>query len=98
MRIIEVLGALQFLKKKLINFADLGEALGVSRAAISNRHQNSNKGYDELKPDEIKQLEVYFGVDIEDFVRKNSAPENVSPDFKDEIIKTVEEYLKTRGI
>ena len=28
----------------------------------------------------------------------NSAPENVSSDFKDEIIKTVEEYLKTRGI
>lgn len=28
----------------------------------------------------------------------NSAPENVSSDIKDEIIKTVEEYLKTRGI
>lgn len=98
MRIIEVLGALQFLKKKLFNFADLGEALGVSRAAISNRHQNANKGYDELKPDEIKQLEVYFNVDIEEFVRKNTAPENISSDIKDEIIKTVEEYLKTKGI
>ena len=28
----------------------------------------------------------------------NSAPENISSDIKDEIIKTVEEYLKTRGI
>lgn len=28
----------------------------------------------------------------------NSAPENVSSSTKDEIIKTVEEYLKTRGI
>ena len=28
----------------------------------------------------------------------NSAPENISSGIKDEIIKTVEEYLKTRGI
>ena len=96
MRIIEVLGALQFLKKKLINFADLGEALGVSRAAISNRHQNSNKGYDELKPDEIKQLEVYFDVDIEEFVRKNTIPEtNAQPSKQDkkELAKLIKETV-----
>lgn len=28
----------------------------------------------------------------------NSAPENIPSNFKDEIKKTVEEYLKTRGI
>ena len=94
MLVIEVLGALQFLKKELISLSDLGQILGIGRAAMSAKVQRKS----ELKPDEIKQLEVYFGVDIEDFVRKNSAPENVSSDFKDEIIKTVEEYLKTRGI
>ena len=94
MLIIEALGALQFLKKELINLSDIGNALGIGRAAMSGRLQRKS----ELKPDEIKQLEVYFGVDIEDFVRRNSAPENISSDIKDEIIKTVEEYLKTRGI
>lgn len=94
MLVIEVLGALQFLKKELISLSDLGQILGIGRAAMSAKVQRKS----ELKPEEIKQLEVYFGVDIEDFVRKNSAPENVSSDIKDEIIKTVEEYLKTRGI
>ena len=94
MLVIEVLGALQFLKKELISLSDLGQILGIGRAAMSAKVQRKS----ELKPEEIKQLEVYFGVDIEDFVRKNTAPENVSSDIKDEIIKTVEEYLKTRGI
>lgn len=94
MRIIEVLGALQFLKKELISLSDIGQVLGIGRAAMSAKVQRKS----ELKPDEIKQLEVYFNVDIEDFVRKNTAPENISSDIKDEIVKTVEEYLKTRGI
>ena len=94
MLVIEVLGALQFLKKELISLSDLGQILGIGRAAMSAKVQRKS----ELKPEEIKQLEVYFGVDIEDFVRKNTAPENISSDIKDEIIKTVEEYLKTRGI
>ena len=94
MLIIEALGALQFLKKELISLSDLAQVLGIGRAAISARVQRKNV----LKPEEIKQLEIYFGVDIEDFVRKNTARENISSDFKDEIIKTVEEYLKTRGI
>lgn len=94
MLVIEVLGALQFLKKELISLSDLGQILGIGRAAMSAKVQRKS----ELKPEEIKQLEVYFGVDIEDFVRKNTAPENISSDIKDEIVKTVEEYLKTRGI
>lgn len=94
MLIIEALGALQFLKKELISLSDLGQILGIGRAAMSAKVQRKS----ELKPEEIKQLEVYFGVDIEDFVRKNTAPENISSDIKDEIVKTVEEYLKTRGI
>ena len=94
MLIIEALSALQFLKKELISLSDLAQVLGIGRAAISARVQRKNV----LKPEEIKQLEVHFNVDIEDFVRKNTAPENISSDFKDEIIKTVEEYLKTRGI
>lgn len=94
MLVIEALGALQFLKKELISLSDIGQVLGIGRAAMSAKVQRKS----ELKPDEIKQLEVYFNVDIEDFVRKNTAPENISSDIKDEIVKTVEEYLKTRGI
>lgn len=98
MRIIEALGALQFLTKKLISLSDVADALGKTKGAINNRHNKVGGRSDELKPEEIKQLEVHFNVDIEDFVRKNTAPENISSDIKDEIIKTVEEYLKTRGI
>lgn len=94
MLVIEALGALQFLKKELISLSDIGQVLGIGRAAMSAKVQRKS----ELKPDEIKQLEVYFNVDIEDFVRKNTAPENISSSIKDEIVKTVEEYLKTRGI
>lgn len=91
MRIIEALGVLQFLKKKLLNFADLGTALGVSRAAISNRHQNANKGYDELKPEEIKQLSIYFNVDIEGFAQKINAAQNTQD--KKELAKLIKETV-----
>ena len=95
MRIIEALGALQFLKKKLINFADLGEALGVSRAAISNRHQNSIKGYDDLKKDEIEKLENYFDVSLDDFKEKETNKEEEMKKWFNDMIR---EEFKKRGL
>ena len=67
MRIIEALGALQFLKKELLTFTDIATALGVGRGAISNRHQRADKVYDVLKPVEIEKIEHYFNVSLEKF-------------------------------
>ena len=82
MRIIEALGALQFLTKKLITLSDIADALGKTKGAINNRHNKVGGRSDELKPEEIKQLEVYFNVGIEDFVKKNSVSENFAQQTK----------------
>lgn len=95
MRIIEALGALQFLKKELLNFADIGTALGVSRAAISNRHQNSIKGYDVLKKDEIEKLENYFDVSLDGFKEKETTKEEEMKKWFNDMLR---EEFKKRGL
>jgi len=104
MLIIEALAALQYLTKKLITFSDMAEALGISRGAISNRYQKVNGRTNTLKPDEIKQLEVYFNVEIEDFVKKNSEPENTAQQTKQDkkelatlIKQTITELILENG-
>lgn len=96
MRIIEALGALQFLTKKLISLSDVADALGKTKGAINNRHNKVGGRSDELKPEEIKQLEVYFNVGIEDFVRRNSTSENSAQQTKrdkKELAETVKKVL-----
>lgn len=91
MRIIEALGALQFLKKELLTFTDIATALGVGRGAISNRHQRADKGYDVLKPAEIEKLENYFDVSLDNFTKIINAPQ--SPQDKAELAETVKKVL-----
>lgn len=91
MLIIQALGALQFLKKELITLAELGEVIGIGRAAMSARVQRKSL----LKPDEIEKINNYYDVDLNAFVEKN-APQSPSAINKDEVIKVVEEYLIRR--
>lgn len=96
MLIIEALGALQFLKKELITFSDIADALGVSRGAVSNRYQKVNGRSNLLKPDEIEKINNYYDVDLNAFVEKN-AQQSPSAIDKDEVIKIVEDYLTKRS-
>lgn len=83
MLIIEALGALQFLKKELISLSDLGQVLGLGRAAMSGRCQRNS----ELKPEEIQKLEAHFGVSLSDFCAQPSKQD------KKELAELIKETL-----
>ena len=81
----------------------LAGKLGLTYRAYTSYERNENKPPLTM----LDMLLLNFDVNLNWFVSgrgemfntsENSAPENVSSDIKDEIIKTVEEYLKTRGI
>lgn len=80
-----------------------GEVLGIKKQFVSRIENNSVL----LNNDKLVTLLLNFDVNINYILggigemfntSENSAPENISSDIKDEIVKTVEEYLKTRGI
>lgn len=80
-----------------------GEVLGIKKQFVSRIENNSVL----LNNDKLVTLLLNFDVNINYILggigemfntSENSAPENISSDFKDEIVKTVEEYLKTRGV
>lgn len=77
----------------------MADKLGVSQGSIA-QYESAKR---EPNFNFILQLNIVLNVNLNWFCTGegnmfNSAPENVSSDIKDEIIKTVEEYLKTRGI
>lgn len=77
----------------------MADKLGVSQGSIA-QYESAKR---EPNFNFILQLNIVLNVNLNWFCTGegnmfNSAPENVSSDFKDEIVKTVEEYLKTRGI
>ena len=77
----------------------MADKLGVSQGSIA-QYESAKR---EPNFNFILQLNIVLNVNLNWFCTGegnmfNSAPENISSDFKDEIIKTVEEYLKTRGI
>lgn len=77
----------------------MADKLGVSQGSIA-QYESAKR---EPNFNFILQLNIVLNVNLNWFCTGegnmfNSAPENISSDIKDEIIKTVEEYLKTRGI
>lgn len=77
----------------------MADKLGVSQGSIA-QYESAKR---EPNFNFILQLNIVLNVNLNWFCTGegnmfNSAPENISSDFKDEIVKTVEEYLKTRGI
>lgn len=77
----------------------MADKLGVSQGSIA-QYESAKR---EPNFNFILQLNIVLNVNLNWFCTGegnmfNSAPENISSNIKDEIIKTVEEYLKTRGI
>lgn len=77
----------------------MADKLGVSQGSIA-QYESAKR---EPNFNFILQLNIVLNVNLNWFCTGegnmfNSAPENTSSDIKDEIVKTVEEYLKTRGI
>lgn len=78
---------------------ELGAKLNMSKQYFSKAETNTIV----LNNKQLVALCVDYNVNISWLLcgigdMFNAAPENISSNFKDEIIKTVEEYLKTRGI
>lgn len=91
MLIIEALSALQFLKKELINLSDLGEILGLGRAAMSGRVQRKSV----LKAEEISKIEQFYNVDLVSFVEKMKEINKTTNDVsKEELKGIIMEVLK----
>ena len=77
----------------------MADKLGVSQGSIA-QYESAKR---EPNFNFMLQLNIVLNVNLNWFCTGegnmfNSAPENISSNIKDEIIKTVEEYLKTRGI
>ena len=91
---------LKALRKELRLTQDgLGDFFDVSKQVVSNIEADRIL----LNNEKLVSLCENFNVNISWLLcgigeMFNSAPENISSNFKDEIKKTVEEYLKARGI
>lgn len=78
----------------------MADKLGVSQGSIA-QYESAKR---EPNFNFMLQLNIILNVNLNWFCTgegemfNNTAPENISSDIKDEIVKTVEEYLKTRGI
>lgn len=95
MLIIEALGALQYLKKELISLSDLGQILGIGRAAMSARIQRKNV----LKIEEINKLNNYYNVNLAAFVKNNEPKEQTKEEeMKKWFNEMVREEFKKRGL
>jgi transcriptional regulator with XRE-family HTH domain len=86
--------------RKQLNMSqeEMALKLGLAPRTYAAYERNENKPTLSM----LDMLNLNFDVNLNWLVSNkgemfNSAPENISSDFKDEIIKTVENYLKTRG-
>lgn len=87
--------------RKQLNMSqeEMALKLGLAPRTYAAYERNENKPTLSM----LDMLNLNFDVNLNWLVSNkgemfNSTPENISSDFKDEIIKTVENYLKTRGI
>lgn len=72
-----VLAKLVYLTKRNdISNAEIGNALGISRAGVSKRAIRNSK----FKPDEIEKLENHFGVCFDDVKIDENIPELINPE------------------
>ena len=81
MNIIDVQTKIQNLTKTKVSLSQIGEVLGVSRAAMSKRAKLGS----DIGVDELKQIENFYNLSLFDVQTKNNNSEHVTLDYYPDI-------------